>query len=229
MSRLRPRIVASAMAVETTMRKCNSRSRAPLRRTLTVRHLGATCVMSNRSGILLITVALALAMAGLGRWTKSSGPPATLELVFLGYTNKHGTIWTALVLATNASRVPFEIRPLVQARNVVKSKDGFLHVSGFVSPAPVNLPKLLKPGQAAVLEIWLNDFPESWWTEVAAHPVGREAWLRNITARIRTRTVRRWVDRAAPPPQTVWIKLGPVTNAPPWIVRVKSGWRLKRD
>jgi hypothetical protein len=156
-------------------------------------------------------------------------PPATLELTFLGYTNKPGAISTALVLATNTSRVPFEIRPWVNARNVVETNGDFFHATGFVPPAPFNLPRLIKPGQATVLDIWLNDFTESWWTEVAAYPAHREGWFRHVTARIRNPTARRWVDRIAPPSQTLWIRLGPITNLPPEIVRVKSGWRLKRD
>jgi hypothetical protein len=168
-------------------------------------------------------------VAALAWWMSSSRQPATLELVFLGYTNKPGAISTALVLATNTSSVPFDIRPWVHARNVVETNGDFFHVEGFVSVAPVNLPRLLKPGQATVLDIWINDFAESWWTEVAAHPMRRESWLRNLTTGIRNQTVRRWVDRIAPPPQTLWIKLGPITNLPPGIVRVKSGWRLKGD
>ena len=119
----------------------------------------------------------------LSWWLRPTQSAATLELVFLGYTNKPGAISTALLLATNTSRVPFEIRPWFHARNVVETNGDFFHVPGFVSPAPVNLPRLVKPGQATVLDVSINDFTESYWlTEVAAHPMQREAWLRRITA-----------------------------------------------
>ena len=186
--------------------------------------------MSKRRRIIFVAAALVVTVAALAWWMRSAGPPATLELTFLGYTNKPGAIATALVLTTNSSRVLFEIRPLMHARNVVETNGDFFLVPGFVSPAPADLPRLLKPGQATVLDIRINDFTvKSWWTEVAAHPMQRESWLRNLAARIGNPGVQRWVDRIAPPPETLWIKLGPITNLPPGIVRVKSSWRLNRD
>lgn len=185
--------------------------------------------MRKRSRIILITAALIVTVAALVWWTRGARHPAKLELTFLGYTNKPLAISTALVLVTNTSRVPFEIRALTHARNVVETNGDFFLVPGFVSPAPVNLPRLVKPGQAIVLDVSVNDFTESyWWTEVAAHPMQREAWFRRLTAGIRNKTVQGWVDRIAPPTQTSWIKLGPITNLPPGIVRVKDGWRMKR-
>jgi hypothetical protein len=185
--------------------------------------------MRKRTAIPLVVAALIVTAAALMWWMQPARPPTALELTFLGYTNKPLSISTALVLVTNTSRVPFEIRPWIHTRNVVETNGEFFNAPGFVTIAPVNLPRLIKPGQATVLDVWVNDFTDSWWTEVAAHPMQREVWLRRLAAGIRNQTVQGWVDRIAPPPQTLWIKLGPITNLPPQIVRVKNGWRRNRN
>src|SRR6266576_3265846 len=87
-------------------------------------------------------------------------------LTFLGYTNKPFTVVAALVLVTNGSREPLEILLLTRSANVLETNGEYSLVPGYTSPWPEGMPRLVQPGQTAVLDIHLNsDLREPWWTE----------------------------------------------------------------
>jgi hypothetical protein len=174
--------------------------------------------------ILAVSGALVLVALAASVWVAWRRPPALPGLSFLGYTNKYRTFVAARLLVTNASRVPIEILPQIRNENVIEINGVFSHVSGFYSPFPERLPRLVQPGETTILDIHLNyGFREPWWTEVSTRPHFPPSRLRAYAAKIRQPTLRRWAQRVFPPVQDSFTKLGPFTNLPPGWTRMGDG------
>ena len=170
-----------------------------------------------------LAVSLLFALA-VSVWVAGRRPPALPGLSFLGYTNKYRTFVAARLLVTNASRVPIEILPQIRNENVTETNGVFSHVSGFYSPFPERMPRLVQPGETTILDIHLNyDFREPWWTEVSTRPHLPPSRLRVYAAKIRQPTLRRWAQRIFPPVQDNYTKFGPFTNLPPGWIRMRDG------
>jgi hypothetical protein len=144
-------------------------------------------------------------------------------LSLLGYTNEHSAVVSALVLLTNGSGVPLEILPQSRAVNTLVTNGVFFNAPGFETAWPQGLPRLVKPGATAVLEILIySNFREPWWTEVATRRQLLSSRLRDYAAGIRQPTLRSWAQFLYPSVETTYTSLGPFTNLP-------SGWERYAD
>ena len=166
-----------------------------------------------RRKYMVVSAAAALLVAlGLLAWMLPRQLAHRIDVVFLGYTNKPGAIATALLLVSNSSSVPLEIRPLIRAGNVVETNGSFEFAPGFVSLTPGGLPRTLAPHQAETFDVSINAFRQPWWTEVAAWPSVSEPLFRRMTRGINPPRLRGWIDRVSPPIGIQWIGHGPITN-----------------
>jgi len=134
----------------------------------------------------LIASALLVIVASMTWLVTRSGPRVTLELAFVGYTNKtlvhsnvlssHGPVsftsieQTAQVLATNCGAVPFKFNTKVSSLDYVTIDGVWVFRGTLAMPLGSNAPNVLEPGECGIIEISSRNFEYRWSTEVLARP-----------------------------------------------------------
>jgi hypothetical protein len=185
--------------------------------------------MTGRRRKWLIASALLAIVAALGWALLGRGGKMEAQLVFVGYTNKlvdgpplpGQTIpssfrtWEPIVLATNSGTAVVEISASIRSPNVMLTGTTIQYRDGFVAPLGPVPPRVLKPGETALIELEGANYHQPWFTEICAQ-------RRTLSDRIYCKawdsgnaTVQRMMSRWLPALPEFWAQLGPITNPPP--------------
>src|SRR4030095_3920748 len=137
----------------------------------------ASCDMRNRRRILLGIGAVLLLTAFLGWRSKKRRTDASVELIFIGYTNKA----VEVISSRGESRTLYRCVPQLRATNtgvvaiqlfapvVIQIKVGR---PGFQPSSPSELRQVLKPGDTVTIEGVSDNYDDPWWTEVSYQRYG---------------------------------------------------------
>lgn len=176
-----------------------------------------------------IAAALTTGVAVVAWWIAGSGSGTKVELRFLGYSNHTevaqpywsgagpltSTVQRVWLLATNCGSAPVRLLAGLRGRNDDQAPLAPRWVEGYSRITTIDLPRILRPGEATLLEVFPNRPAEPWWAELRAQ---RHQWRDRMHPKVQgisTAWIKRLLERFFSPPPEVWATLGPVTNRPP--------------
>jgi hypothetical protein len=189
--------------------------------------------MTARRRKIFRAAALIAIVAAVAWWTTGMGSGAKVELRFLGYSNHTevaqpywssagpltSTVQRVWLLATNCGSASVRLLAGLRGRSAEQAPLAPRWVEAYSTITERNLPQILHPGEATLLEVIPHNPAEPWWAELKAQ---RHQWRDRMHPKVQgisTAWIRRALEKFFSPPPMVWATLGPVTNPPPDTVR----------